>query len=221
MNQLLKDYQAYYRLRANKYASYPNYKRSFIAEQNLALLFGEVTDLTSSNQKIQELAKASRKAQLLDQAEQQATLYEKNDEPLFADLYQRMFHYIEHTNDDENTSNKKLIEFEQEKIKIILLDPLTVNTFIACFPYLKRYIAERDATPSISSLYKAYHETIVKEEKETVVKTLQSELQQIQNEYPEATYNWDSLLSEKRHRKKIALSDARLKYYIEEMKNLL
>lgn len=221
MNQLLEDYKEYYHLRAYKYASYPHFKRTFHAEQQLALALELTNDLTHFSESTMELENACRKAKLLDQAEQQAAFYLKNDEPLLANLYQRMFNYLENTTDDENTSNQQLIAFEKEKTHILLLDQLTINAFLICFPYLKRYIAERDALPATSSMYKSHQEAIVKEEKSALIHLLQSELQLIQNEYPEAAYQWDCLLSEKRHRRRISLSDERLKYYIEEIKNVL
>ncbi len=214
MNNYLKDYQDYYRLRMQRYEGNAEYANSYQSEKAIYEAIASCTTLDEFKDKLGNLNEKNAIALVLDQYNIQLKHYTGMNEPIKADGCKR---FLEKASTTSNVQELITMINEEENKTSLAVTADTIQPF-PDLGYIERSTIWAEA--EVPEKYKQRYAQYAVEEKEHMQAAYTETTRQLNNWQPGWSFSFERILEE-RHRRLLPVPDDVLRDYIETTKTML
>ncbi|MBD3360397.1 hypothetical protein GF366_01190 [Candidatus Peregrinibacteria bacterium] len=219
MDQALKEYIEYYRARMKRYENNPMYINSYETEKALFEAISSCETLKEFKEKVGDLPLKNAIAFVKDKNKALKELYDKLNEPVRGGSTKEILETIDEA---EINSDMDLVNFladiEQKHSRLILKDELGITEFIGDIDMLENIETWENADVT-DEFEEEVNEKSPKEARKEGQKDWEERvLPKIRDWFPDWEIDYDAILNEERHRRKLPYPDDVVKKRIEQHK---
>lgn len=216
MDDLLDEYKAYYRTRAERYANNPNYQNSFQAESNLSAAMDSCNELIEFKEKMGNLNEMCAVALVKDEHIMEREFFEKHKETVRVLASQRILEKVDTAQNSQDLVTM-VTEISNQNSLEISMDEWQ-REFQGDWKLLDEIEIFENAI--VPDKYKSQMAEVVSDIKSRLVKSIQESEEEAHKFDPNFRFK-PELNLEHRHRRLIPYSDEHIQEHLNKYKNIV